>query len=369
MIIGEASGMGMENIVRIDKILQHCINEFKLNLSGFVVFTEAATGPYIYTPILAALAGAEKVYALTADSRYGTKEQVVREMAEALRHWMVAEKIDVIFTKTEKVVDQCDIITNSGFVRPIDRKMVAWMKPTAVVSLMWEPWEFRGSDVDLEACRERGILILGTDESVSPHSMYPYSGYLAMKLLFELGLEGYKVKTLLLGGSAGLGRSIHNHFKKLGMEVTWFSDMEFESIPYNELHNHFQRQGADYDALIVAEHAKNIRLLGENGLLTYEEIARMNPNLCIGIISGNVDRQGLIGSGLRFFPKEIQPFGIMSYQPYSLGPRPVIELYAAGLKVGEAMARARSMGMDLEEAKKFALAHSPAIDFNLGETR
>jgi len=45
----------------------------------------------------------------------------------------------------------------------------------------------------------KGILVLGTDESVPPHSMYPYSGYLAMKLLFELEQEGYKVKTLLLG--------------------------------------------------------------------------------------------------------------------------------------------------------------------------
>ena len=54
--------MGLLNEGRIERILRKCIRDFGLDLGGLVVFTEAATGPYLYAPILTALAGAAKVY-------------------------------------------------------------------------------------------------------------------------------------------------------------------------------------------------------------------------------------------------------------------------------------------------------------------
>jgi hypothetical protein len=68
-------------------------------------------------------------------------------------------------------------------------------------------------------------------------------------------------------------------------------------------------------------------------------------------------------SGLRFFPKTIRPASYMSYQASDLGPLPVLDLYAAGLKVGQEMARARQAGATVREAAAHALKHAPAIDF------
>jgi hypothetical protein len=47
------------------------------------------------------------------------------------------------------------VVTNSGHVRPIDEAMVALMKPTAVVPLMFEAWEAEAgrSDLDIPALR------------------------------------------------------------------------------------------------------------------------------------------------------------------------------------------------------------------------
>ena len=47
------------------------IERCQLDLAGQVVLTEAATGAYAVTPVLAALAGAQ-VYALAAATRYAT---------------------------------------------------------------------------------------------------------------------------------------------------------------------------------------------------------------------------------------------------------------------------------------------------------
>lgn len=348
---------------RINKILRKSIHEFGLDLQGLSVFTEAASGPYLYGPIMASLGGAHKVYAITFDSRFGTKEYVKEQTQQAAFRFGVGHRLEVIFEKTKEKVHDCDIFTNSGFVRPFTREMISWMKATAVIPLMWETWEFRDGDIDLKACKEHEILVMGTDESRSPHSMYPYAGYVAMKLLFELGLEGYKTKTLLLGGGLGFGKTIYDHFNQLDMEITWFSDSDLESLPYKTLREHFLLYGHEYDAILLAEHQSNVCLLGDEGLLSIESVKQINPSLCIGIIAGNLDIEGLRRSGIRFFPEEIRPFGYMSYQPYFLGPRPVLELYAAGLKVGEAMARARQSGLAIEEAAAYALKHSPAMDF------
>lgn len=351
---------------RADRLLRRCISDFRLDLSGLVVFTEAATGPYLYTPVMAALAGARRVYAVTSDSRYATKEDVRAQTLEAARQWGVGERVEVLFEKDAATVGASDIITNSGFVRPITREMVSWMKTTAVVPLMWETWEFRDTDMDLRACRERGILVMGTDEGPPPHAMYPYGGFVAMKMLFEMGLEGYQTKTILVGGGAGLGRSINEHFTRLGMDVAWFSDSEPESARFDELSAFLAERGAQYDALIVAEHGDERLLLGKGGALAYEQLLRDAPAMRVGVISGNIDVEGLKNSGLFYFPEALRPFRYMSYQAGDLGPLPALHLYAAGLKVGEAMARARLGGMGVEEAKRHALENSPAMDFPEG---
>jgi hypothetical protein len=356
----------MNKFERTNLLLGECIRSFQLDLNGLVILTEAATGPYMYTPIMAALAGARKVYAITADSMFGNRDTVKRlTMAAALR-WRVADRIQVIYEKTKAQVHESDIITNSGFVRPINREMISWMKSTAVIPLMWETWEFRRDDLDLRSCKEHQILVLGTDESKPPLSIYSYSGYLAMKLLFDLGLEGLKTRTLLIG-SGEVCRRINNHFKQLKMDITWFSASDDGSLPYHKLSEYFMKKGAEYDVAILAEHINNICLLGNNGLLSYETIRRINPALFIGVIAGNLDLEGLKASRLYFYPDTIRPFGYISYDLYQLGPRPVLELYAAGLKVGQTMAHARKTHKTVEEAAAYTLNHSPAMDFVGGE--
>jgi len=353
----------MNDELRVDRIFRRCIEDLGLDLRGLTVYTEAATGAYRYTPILAAVAGAERVFAFTRDSRYGAKEEVERLTRDAARMWQVDDRVLVRFEKTEEDVGAADIITNSGFVRPIDAQMISWMKPTAVVPLMWETWELRESQLDLTACRERGVLVLGTHEGNPPLSMYEYGGFFGMKLLFELGLEGHKTRVIVLGGAPGLGRAMFTHFTAVGMDVAWFADDDRDARRYDELGSFFDTYGARYDAILVAEHVDTRRLLGDGGLLSFETIRGVNPALRIGIISGDVDRDGLPASGLAYHPKTLQPFGLMSYQAGDLGPLPVIELYAAGLKVGEAMARARLRGLSADESRDYALAHAPAMDF------
>lgn len=357
--------MALERDVRVERLLGRLVGDYELDLEGLTVLTEAASGPYLYTPVLAALAGAE-VLALTADSSYASAAEVEQATSRAAAAVGVAERLDVAVGRTDELIRRADIVTNSGFVRPIDAAMVSALKDTAVVSLMWETWELRPDELDLDACRARGILVLGTDEGQEPLVLYPYLGFAALKLLFELGLEGYKSRVIVLGGGRSFGAAIRERLAEFGLDVAWFADEEADAAPYDELAGFFENEGASYDALLVAEHVVDRMLVGPGGVLPAETIRRVNPSLRVGVVAGNVSAEDLDASEIVYRPERLRPFGYMSYQPADLGPRPVVELYAAGLKVGEAMARARLAGMSIEDAKRHALEHSPALDFPEG---
>ena len=130
------------NPVRLIHKARTLIEKCSLNVKDLIVLTEASTGAYIVSPILAAMAGAD-VLAVARTSRFGTFE-LVREMTM---------KIASLAGVSERVHGQADIITNSGHIRPIDAYMVRSMKSTAVIPLMYGAWEFRRSDLVLEACR------------------------------------------------------------------------------------------------------------------------------------------------------------------------------------------------------------------------
>jgi hypothetical protein len=147
-----------------------------------------------------------------------------------------------------------------------------------------------------------------------------------------------------------------------GIEVTWFAQ-EPDAFPYEGLESHLERFAPDYDALLVAEHEHPIRLLAPDGLVAPAALAGWNPDLRVGVIAGNVDADALRASGLAHLPDRIRPFGYESYETHRLGAEPVLELYAAGLKVGEAMARARLRGLSPRDAAREALDTSPAMDF------
>ncbi|MCX7669243.1 MAG: hypothetical protein N2439_04145, partial [Anaerolineae bacterium] len=70
---------GIADPARVVGLIRRTITFFELDLSGLVVLTEAASGPYVVTPIIAALAGAARVIALTATSRYGSVEAVIAQ--------------------------------------------------------------------------------------------------------------------------------------------------------------------------------------------------------------------------------------------------------------------------------------------------
>ena len=142
---------------RLIRLMSEAIDRCRLDLSGLTVLTEAANGAYVVTPVIAAMAGAD-VYALAAGTAYASSAEIEKLTVEVAQLAAVTDRIQIVYHKDNSVVGSADIVTNSGQVRPIDAEMVADMKRSAVVPLMYESWEYRHTDVDLQACRAHESL-------------------------------------------------------------------------------------------------------------------------------------------------------------------------------------------------------------------
>ncbi len=344
------------NHQRARKILLSGIKKFDLDLTNLVIFTEAASGNYAYTPLSAAIAGAKKVYAITKDSRYGKKENIAKNIYKLAQKFKVEDKVEVVFEKTKEIIFQCDIITNSGFVRPIEKTMIDMMKPTAVIPLMWETWEVRESEIDLEYCKAKEIVVLGTYENECGLNLYDATGLMALKMLFDSGISIYNDKILIIS-ECPTGEFISNVFKKNGLN--------FDIISLsNKSKNFVLKNIACYDAVLIAEHIKKDLIIGNQGFIDINILKEKNPNIIINHIFGNIDKDIIRKNNFNLYPKIIAPYGYMSYSLDNIDSRAVIELNLSGLKVGEIMAKERIIGSSYSETINKALNYKLVMGFN-----
>jgi hypothetical protein len=357
------------NLARSLNLIAAARKTFELDLSGLTVFTEAASGYFALTPLVAALAGAHEVIAIGRDSRYGKFVEIENFISNLSKEAGCLEKIRFVNQKRSDDVSRADILTNLGFVRPIDDNMVSWMKATAAVPLMWEPWEFRPEDVDLRACEERQVAILGTNENARTLRTFEFVGLLGVKLLLEEDIEVVKSNIVVLG-SGHFGFNTMKKLAGLGANVLWIDP--HGKVPQFPAHVNRSKgldddEGLEFlsraDAIVIVEHESKEELIGVGASLDFETLRNMNEGITVIHICGGIDVFGLKNSGLRYAPAAIRPSGFMSLTTAYLGPRPLIDLHTAGLRVGELLARARIAGKSVQEAKEIALRMAPAKDF------
>jgi len=204
----------------------------RLDLSGLTLFTEIGTRGFVTTPFIAAMGDAKHVYAITRDSVYGTASSVASFADRFAKFCEMEGRVEVVTVKTPATLGRADIVTNLGFVRPIDAETVDMMKPGVVVAMMCEGWEFRDDDLDLDACARRGVAVVETNENYPGLTVFDFCGPLCVKLLLEAEIEVYKSQIVLVS-SDKFGLIIEDCLRRNGAQVRRFarlSDPEVEGF-------------------------------------------------------------------------------------------------------------------------------------------
>lgn len=343
---------GILNPYRVRELIDEAIKFNDLDLNGLTVLTESASKNFVVTPIIAAKAGA-KVYAITSDSKYGKAKNIEEFTYKFAEFCRVRDKIEVIFEKKKEIIYQANIITNLGFVRPIDRKFVEMLNENSVIPYMYEAWEYREGDMDIRACESRNIPILATNEDFKGLEVFDYSGPLCMKMLFELEIEVLKDKIVIMSNDK-FGTVIEKYLKAAGAQVHLIRNLRYEEN---------RKYLKECDALIVADYTGDDTIIGKDAQISAKELVELSRKISVIQFAGEIDINELERSNIPFFPGKRVGKYRMGITLADLGPKPVIDLHCAGLKVGEIMAKARLCGKNVAETKMMALKYSPGQDF------
>jgi len=300
------------------------ITRCRLDLAGTVVLTEAASGAYVVTPVIAALAGARRVFALTRPTQYGSVADVTVQTMALATLAGVAERVLVVTEKSPTIVAQADIVTNSGHLRPIDAQTIGWMKPSAVLPLRYEAWEYRHTDVDVAAARLRGIQVAGTNERHPNVGVFPFLGVMAVKLLLDAGIGVYGSTILVLCDNP-FAPYLGHGLAVAGASVQICSCLD-------------EAQGAA-DTVLVALRPRTDPVVGTKQAAI---IAARWPNAVVAQFWGDIDRDALGGTGVAYWPETAPPPGHMTNFA-DAGPEPVVRLQAGGLKVAQVLLKPQSL--------------------------
>ncbi|MDJ0785162.1 MAG: hypothetical protein QNK05_00050 [Myxococcota bacterium] len=305
------------------QLWKRAIERFELDLRGDVVLTEAATGAFVCTPLVAALAGAERVIALGADSRFGPFAEVREGLASLASRLGVADRLEIRKGRPREAYAAADLVTNLGFVRPLDAETVGALRPGTVIALMWEPWELRPEELDVPACRERGIAVIGTNEREPRLRTFEAVAQSVAKLLLDHGIGLSEARVLVLGRGVFPDATLPA-LRAAGARAEAYAG---EGAPPS---------GA-YDAIVCLEHHDwETPLVGAGGWIDSDtEVAtELLLHVC-----GRLDPDAVSGRGWRLVPAEPAPPGRMSFTTAVLGPEPVVDLHTAGLRVASAYRR------------------------------
>lgn len=341
------------------RLVEEAVKKFTLELDGITVLTEAASGNFVWTPIIAAFAGAN-VLAYSQDSRYGSFESVKKNTLIHAGKLGIKEQVKVFDNLNADLIQRADIITNTGFLRPINSEKLKYAKQEVVIPLMWETWEFREDDLDLNFCMNNNIPVLGTDESDKRLKTIKYLGPLAKKMLLRNNIE-LCLSNILILGQGIFAKTIYESIDSSLNDCRMIkSDEEIRELNFENI-----------DAIIIADHETSTKYIGDrNALISAKDLQESNPWIKLIHITGNIDISTINESDITLFPSttEGKPFR-MSVTTDFVGPKPIIDLHTAGLKVGEVMFKANIKYSALEGVKREALKNQLCQDFSTSQLK
>lgn len=351
------------NYERVARLIARAVESFELELDNLTVYTEAATGGFAATAATAVAAGAESVYALAQDSTYGSATEARNHTSQLTETVGNTDCLICPDEKRQHHLRDADIITNTGFVRPINQRVIEWLGPSTAVPLMYEPWEFRETDMDIESLWASDIPVLGTDERDNRLQTQQYLRSLAPSIAFEQDLEVFRGEFIVLGqgrmarhavaGLEALGGSVTQVHPAMGRNHD--SITECDTVTEETLNQ--------LDAVFVIDHSTDDILVGESAIVDPSELKKRTEGAIVAHICGPVEKNDMDAVGVVYAPENPAPAGTMSYTVGYLGPRPIVDLHTAGLRIGADLVREQRAGANFETATDRVSSLPFAADF------
>jgi hypothetical protein len=313
------------------KIIRESIITLDLDLANKVVLTEVGSANYCYIPLIPLLAGADKVYAWTRDSAYGKAQDIMSRCYDLAKELNCNTGLTISEVKNLDHVAEADIITNSGFIRPLDSTFLRSVKLDVAIPLMYEAWEIREDDIDISYCKENGIKVAGTWEDHPGLQVFKNVGPLCIKLCMEAGFEIFCNRIIVWS---------NDHFGEEAEKA--FNALNAQNVIVTTEVAEVYKNAADTDFIFICDYdEKRNYFHGEDAVFSLERINKLNPTIGVVHLYGEINSEALRTNGITVYPdKEGRPL-VMSETLSYLGMKPFIKLQVGGFKVGQELLEKR----------------------------
>ena len=314
----------MEQTNRIIHLIKEYCSLLKLNLEGQIVLTELASGPFRYLPAIAAFAKAKKVIAYSKDSNYGTKEELIKEGIIFFNKLNVLNKIDIKTELKNEDFFEASIITNSGFLRPLDNEFIRKLKPGSLISLMYDEWEFRGNEISIEQCNQKRIKIIGTNENSKDFPIFSYCAPLFLKMTLNAGYEVFN-NNILVWSSDDFGLQAKQAFENNGAKKVVLT------TNLSTLHHFLPK----IDFIFICDYNQKTPYFKAGGCFDVSLFIKKNPQIGIIHLFGEIGIEELKKNSIYFYPMREGKSKQMTFTLADLSPLPLLKLQIASLKAAQ----------------------------------
>lgn len=313
------------NFNRKIDIIKRVKSLLNIDFSDKIVLTEVGSNNYLFAPIIPAMSNAKQVLALAKDSKYGMANNIISNCKELLSDLKLGEKVTFYINEIpEDIIASADVITNSGNLRPLDMNFLANAKSEVVIPLMYEKWEFRDSDLDLEFCRQKGIRVAGTWENHPSLKIFNYVGPLAAKMIFEAGFEIYQNK-IIIWSDDHFGRVVSEYLTSMGANCIVTSNNE---TMISEI--------VDTDIVYVCNYDESADYSSDE-VINFDRLLQINKKFAVVHLYGEFELNNCLERFAKFYPEKNGTARTMSFTLDHVGDYPSLALLTAGFKVGECL--------------------------------
>lgn len=276
------------------RYIKNSIKTFELDLTDLNVFVPILSKYSSVFPIMASLAGAKEVFAITDDL------DTINRTAMYQQQYDWETEVNFINDINQQMLPKLDIIVKGDDTSYFDKKIINFIKQDCVISYFSQNFDFSAvSGIDVESCTEKNIKILLLNPNCKELGLFKHLSHLILKRCYENEINLFKSKILLLGGGE-LTENILSILKSVGANVFSASTTRPEDKDYALRHI------SDAEALIICEYPTNsASIIGNNGFLNISEIKEKNSEIKIMHLSGRIEMNPLILSGLEYYPDTI----------------------------------------------------------------
>ena len=345
--------------LQVVRLIKRAIESTRLDLTGLRVLTEASVGYRRVTPVMAALAGADEVYAVGRDSVAASRKEAEEQTSYFAELAHVAPRVKLLSTRLQAPLDTVNVVTDLPGVRPVDESILRNVAESAAVSLMRGAARWKVADVDVATCRRHGVAVAGLDEEAV--GLFRYAPQAVLAGLLDLGVEITGSKVVVAGDGPAVPYVVQA-LARLGARVLVAAPETAGRISLYGGEKAGEGLGGDAvagrlaeaDALVLCPADADARTVGPGAPVDAARFAAAAPHLAVVGLDAESDLRALGAAGLRC-RQAGGPDGV-----FDLLPQAIVAQHAAGLKVAEVMTRARRRGSSPLAAEQLAAAEAHA---------